>query len=333
MTNLADSPLTHDTIIIGGGAAGLSAAIYASRYLMKTVVLEGHDPGGETAIAWTIENYPGIPKIDGLDLITNMQTQAKTAGAEIISAAATAVTPIGHCFSVTSDHGKTYHAKTLILAQGSTRRRLGVPGEKELTGHGVSYCATCDAPLFRGKVIAIAGGGDAAVKGALLAAEYAKKIYLLARGDKLRAEPVNEQRLQATGKTAILFSSEVREVLGQTSVSGVKLSRPYRGSATLPLEGLFIEIGATPNTAIARTLGVALDPQGYIQVDKFMRTNVHGVYAAGDITDASGSFRQDVTAAAQGALAATSAYQDLGKHGGAACELHARPLLGPGTIA
>ena len=319
----------YDTIIVGGGAAGLSAAIYAGRYLMRTLVLEGPTPGGETAVAWLVENYPGVPSIDGYELMQKMRSQAVAAGAEIATAAATSVQRDAHCFTVSTDQPTTYLGKTVIIAQGSTRRRLGLPREKELTGHGISYCATCDAPLYRGKTVAIIGGGDASVKGAILAGAYASRVFLIVRGSKLRAEPVNEVKMKSQRNTEILFSTEVREILGDGQLRGIRLSQPYGGSDTLDVQGLFVEIGAEPNTAIATTLGISVDSQGYIKVNSMMHTSVHGVYAAGDITNGAGNFRQDIVAAAQGALAATAAYHDLGVHGGEACELHARPPARP----
>lgn len=325
VANLNQSVSIYDTIIIGGGAAGLSAAIYAKRYLMKTLVLEGQEPGGETAIAWIIENYPGIPRIDGFDLIKNMKSQAEGPLTFFVSESAVKVTVANHCFTVVTNSGREYYGKTIIFAHGSRRRRLGLPKEKELLGHGVSYCVTCDAPLYRGKTIAIIGGGDASVKGANLASQYAAKIYLITREKELRAEPANLEILKQKSNIEILYETEVKELLGEKELNGLILSQPYHGQNKLAVEGLFIEIGAEPNTDLPQSLGVAVDEHGYIQVDAMMKTNIDGVYAAGDITNATGSFKQDIVAAAQGAIAATSAYRDLGLHGGQACLIHARP--------
>jgi thioredoxin reductase (NADPH) len=320
------SEQVYDTIIIGGGAAGLSAAMYAGRYLMKTLVMEGHEPGGETAVAWIIENYPGVPKVDGYDLIQTMRSQAKEVGAVFTQEVAKNVAVKNHCFTVSGESGREYYGKTLIFAHGSRRRRLGLPREKELMGHGVSYCVTCDAPLYKNKIIGIIGGGDASVKGAILAAQYSDKVYLIVQGDKLNAEPVNYAVFKSKPNIEVLFNTEVKELLGVESLSGVTLSKDYQGSKQLNLGGLFIEIGAEPNTELPQALGVSVDNKGYIQVDGMMKTNIDGVYAAGDITNATGSFKQDIVAAAQGAIAATSAYRDLGIHGGAACLIHARAL-------
>lgn len=323
----------YDFAIIGGGAAGLSAGIYAARYMMKTVVVRGKDPGGETAIAATVENYPGFKSIDGYELIQKMEDHAKSTGVELRDGEVIDVLRQKHCFDLLTDDGAHLTARTICFALGATHRRMGLPKEKELTGKGISYCTTCDAPLYKGKEIVIVGGGDSSVKGANLAGQYVAKIYFIARGDKIIAEPVNwnrfEQNLLKTGKAEVLYSTEVKEILGTEKFEGVRLSKPYKGSDTLKVGGLFVQIGALPNNEMAKKLGVALDEKGYIHVDKFMKTNVDGVFAAGDITDGAGSFRQDIIAAAQGAMAATSAFQDLGVHGGLACEVHAMPIIAP----
>lgn len=321
----------YDFAIIGGGAAGLSAGIYAARYMMKTVVVRGKDPGGETAIAATVENYPGFKSIDGYELIQKMEDHAAATGVELRDGEVIDVLRQKHCFDLLLNDGTHLTSRTVCFALGAAHRRMGLPKERELTGKGISYCTTCDAPLYKGKEIAIVGGGDSSVKGANLAGQYVTKIYFIVRSDKITAEPVNwdrfEKNLLKTGKAEVLYSTEVTEILGTEKFEGVRLSKPYKGSDVLKVGGLFVQIGALPNNEMAKKLGVALDEKGYIHVDKFMKTNVDGVFAAGDITDGAGSFRQDIIAAAQGAMAATSAFQDLGVHGGLACEVHALPIV------
>ncbi len=309
----------YDLLVIGGGAAGLSAGLYSARYLMKTCVVRGHEPGGETAIASIIENYPGIMAIDGFDLMQVMEEQNKKLGVTLVDGEVTSITKDGHSFTAAIGEGETVVAKTVVLAMGSKRRRLGLPREKELTGHGVSFCATCDAPLYKDKVVAIVGGGDAAVKGANLASLYAKKVYLFARGTKLRAEPINHDLMKQKANVEVVFEMEVKEIVGKPNLEKVVLSRPFNGSTELVLGGLFVEIGAEPNTALAKQLGVALDGLGWIEVDPMMQTNVDGVFAAGDIVNETGAFKQDVVAASQGAIAATAAHHDL--------EIHAKPVV------
>ncbi len=313
----------HDIIIIGSGAAGLSSAIYAGRYRMKVLVLS-KEFGGETASAGVIENYPGIKSTDGYDLMRTMREQAEALGVEFLEGEATGVSHDGHCFSITTNN-KEFKSHTLLFAMGTERRRLNLPNEKELTGKGVHYCVTCDGPVYGGKTIAIVGGGDASVKGANLAAEYAKKIYLIARAAEITAEPINLERLKKLGdQVELILENEVKEIVGVSSLQKIALAKPHKESTDLSVDGLFVEVGAVQNVALAQSLGVELDDRGYIKVDAMMKTNIDGVFAAGDVTNHFGSFKQDVTAAAQGAVAATSAYNDHKIHG-EICAIHAQP--------
>ncbi len=318
----------YDLIIIGSGAAGLAAAVYAGRYKIKTLVV-GKQFGGETSTAATIWNYPGILAIDGYDLMTKMREQAQKLEAEIVEGDVVKVEKQAHCVSVFDSFGKEYQSKTLIFALGTERRKLGLPNEKDLTGKGVHYCVTCDGPLYSNRTIAIVGGGDASVKGANLAAVYAKKVYLLTREKELRAEPFNLEQMKALGnKVEVVYESEVKEIIPKKGGIGLeKIILETSGkSGELKIDGLFVEIGALPNIELAKQLGVELDDKGYIKVDNFMQTNIDGVFAAGDTTNLFGSFKQDITAAAQGAMAATSVFKDLGIHGSEICELHAQPI-------
>ena len=301
--------MTYDLGIVGTGAAGLAAALYAGRYNMKTVVF-GSDFGGYTSIAGCIENYPGVPNVDGFDLMVNMKGQAVAVGAEVIDEKIKTITREPDGFILTSEQGTIYTARTLIIATGTEHKHLGLPNEKELTSKGVHYCAVCDAPMYRDKTIAVVGGGDAAIKGVLLAAEYAKKAYVLVRGTALRAEPINSEQMKAFGdKIEVLYQTEVKEILGPEKFEKIILSKPYNGSEELNLDGLFIEIGALPRTQLAQQLGVELDGAGYISAHPLMHTNIPGVYSAGDVTNLFSGFKQDITAAAMGAVAATSAFQ------------------------
>ena len=303
----------YDTIIIGAGAAGLSAGVYAARYGMKTLILS-HELGGETAQAGIIENWPGDKEIEGYKLIMRFRDHAIVSGAEIVNSPAVLVVHDGDVFRARDKAGNEYVGKTLVLAQGSKRRRLGLPNEESLTGRGVHYCVTCDGPVYGGKEIAMVGGGDAAVKGVLLASQYASKIYLLVRGSALRAEPVNVEHMKALGnKVEVLFETEVKEIIGINILKKIILSKPHNGSMELPVEGLFVEIGATPDTDIAKSLGVEFDEYGYIKTDCMMATNVPGVSAAGDFVNHFGHFKQVITAAATGTVAATTAFAYLKK--------------------
>lgn len=303
--------MAHDLGIIGTGAAGLAAALYAGRYKMNTVVF-GSDFGGYTSIAGCIENYPGVPNIDGFDLMMNMKQQAQGVGAEIIDEKIETIRKAPDGFALASSSGKEYAVRTLIIATGTEHKRLGLPNEKELTSKGVHYCAVCDAPMYRDKAIAVVGGGDAAIKGVNLAAEYAKKIYVLVRGTALRAEPINYEQMKAFGdKIEVIYQTEVKEISGSERFEKIILSKPYNGSNELVLDGLFIEIGALPRTELALQLGIELDGGGYIKAHPLMQTNIPGIYAAGDIMNLFNGFKQDITAAAMGAVAATSAFHFL----------------------
>lgn len=316
--------MVYDLVIIGSGAAGLSAAIYAGRYLMKTLVVEGSF-GGETATAGTIWNYPGVPEADGFELMNAMKKQGTALGAEIISGKITSVVSEGNCFTVVVDNGKTFFGKTILFANGALRRRLGLVNEANLTGKGVHYCTTCDGPLYIGKTVAMVGGGDASVKGVNLLTQYAKKIYFIVRGKELKAEPINQEEMSKhADKIEILFETEVKEIIGEKYLEKIVLSREHGGAGELKIDGFFIEIGAEPDVAMAKAIDVDLDEHGYIAVDNLMRTNVPGVYAAGDNINIFGRFKQTITAAALGAVAATSAYNYYKTHGNL-CEVHWQP--------
>ena len=315
--------MLYDLIIIGSGAAGLSAAIYAGRYRMKVLVI-GEEFGGETATGGPVENYPGFKIVDGYELMNLMKEQAEDLESEVIDGKVTKIDRDGHCFEVHTE-GKSFSAKTIILAVGSKRRHLNMANEKELTGRGVHYCVTCDAPVYNGKTIAIVGGGDASVKGVNLASEYVKKIFFIIRGKEVKAEPINYEQMKKLGdKVEVLLETKVEELVGKERLEKVILSKPYKGSKELVLDALFIEIGAEPNVELAKPLGVELSDRDYIKVDQMMKTNIDGVFAAGDAVNFFSHFKQDITAAAMGALAATSAYEDYKIHGDL-CQLHKRP--------
>ncbi len=295
-----------DVVIVGSGMAGLTAALYAGRYELKALVI-GHEFGGATSTAWTVENYPGFKSIDGYDLMMKVKEQVEALGAKIVSDKIVKIEKIETGYDLTGKSGEHYEAKTLLFANGAARRKLGLPKEGEFAkGKGVHYCTTCDGPLYKGKTIGVVGSGDASVKGMNLAVQYAEKIYSIVRGDKLKAEPINYSRLEPHlgHKVEILFKTKVEELLGDSRLTAVKLS----DGRELALDGLFVEIGAVPEVEIAQEIGVILDEYGYIAVDNEMKTNVEGIFAAGDVTNFFGHFKQDITAAAMGSVAATSAF-------------------------
>lgn len=313
--------MIYDLVIIGSGAAGLSAGLYAGRYRMKTLII-GKDFGGYTSIAGPIDNYPGAKSVDGFDLMQVMKEQAKEVGAVAIDDSVTSIQSEGGCFLITLASGATHQASTVIVCTGTEHKRLGLPNEVELTSKGVHYCVTCDGPLYGGKKIAVVGGGDASVKGVNLAAEYAEKVFMIVRGNKLRAEPINYERLLSMGdKIEVLYETEVREIVGTAHFEKIVLSKPFNGSTDLAVDGLFIEVGAFPRTDLVVPLGVDLDAKDYIKADPLMRTNIPGLFAAGDVMDLFSGFKQDITAACMGAVAATSAYEYYKVHGDL-CKVH-----------
>ena len=312
----------HDVLIAGQGASGYAAAMYAARYQISPVVF-GAVFGGETATGGLIENYPGYPEIDGFELMMKFREHAQKYGVPIVDEDAAKIERRSDCFELTTDEGSTYLGASVILAVGRERRTLGLEHEVEWTGRGVSYCSTCDAPLHRDNVVGVVGGGDSAVKGAALLSKYARQVYVVYRRESFtRPEPVNLRQLESSDNVTTLFNTNVVGLLGDDGLDGVVLDRPHAGSSELALNGLFIEIGADPRVELAEQLGVELNELNEVRVDKHGRTNVDGVFAAGDLTDASGDLKQTITAAASGALAATAAYEYVSLHGNR-CATHA----------
>ena len=312
----------QDVLIIGQGVAAFSAALYAGRYQIKALVV-GDVFGGETATGGLIENYPGHVEVSGFDLMLAMKEQAQKYDVPVMDGKVTSITRESDCFMGRTGDGAEYRATAVVLAVGRERRKLSLPHVDEWVGHGVSYCAVCDAPLYRERVAAVVGGGDAAVKGATLVSHYADKVYMIYRGDRLwRPEPVNVTNLEARDNVVTLFNTNVIELKGEGGLSGIVLDREVDGSREIEVDGLFLELGADPNVDLARQLGVNLNDVDEIAVDMAMRTNVDGVFAAGDVTNGSGDLKQAITAAAQGAIAATTAHEYVKKDPNA-CKRHA----------
>ena len=310
---MAQAENIYDVLVLGQGAAAYSAALYAARYKVKTAMF-GAEFGGETATGGLIENYPGTPQIDGYELMLKMKQQVDALDVPVIQEDVTELRQAGDCWVARAGE-EWYQGNAVILAVGRERRTLGIPREKELAGKGVSYCSTCDAPLYRGRSVAVVGGGDSAVKGALLIAKYATQVYIVYRGGEfVRPETISVQRLEETPNIEAIFNSNIVELLGEDSLSQVVARDNNDGSRPLSVDGIFVEIGADPKSGLAKAHGAELNEQGEIVVDKAMRTAVEGLFAAGDVTDASGELKQTITAAAQGAIAATSAYEFVSKN-------------------
>lgn len=306
-----------DLLIAGQGAAAFAAALYAARYQMDLVVA-AEQFGGETAIGGMIENYPGTGDIDGFELMMKFKEQVDNLEVPTLNSNVVKAEKSGDRFKVELEDGSVVNALSVILAVGRERRKLNLPHEEEWTGKGVSYCSTCDAPLYRNKKsAAVVGGGNAAVEGAILLAKYAETVYLVYRGDKLfRPEPILLKVLAKTDNLKVLLETEVAELLGsdEAGLTGVRLTKPFEGSDELTLDGLFIEAGADPRLEIPKQLGLEINPDtDEVHVDRMQRTNVPGIYAAGDLTDGT-DLKQTITAASQGAISALSAYTHVMEH-------------------
>jgi len=307
-------PNQIDVLIAGQGAAAFAAGLYSSRYQVNTLIAS-EQFGGETAIGGTIENYPGQPDIDGFDLMMKFKEQVDNLETPTVYSNLKSVTRNGDVFRAVLDDGTEIDAISVILAVGRERRKLGLPKEQEWTGKGVSYCSTCDAPLYRNKpAAAVVGGGNAAVEGAILLAKYAATVYLIYRRDEFtRPEPILVKILEQTENVKVLYSTEVTELLGsdETGLTGIRLSKPWDGQDELTIDGLFVEAGADPRLEIPNQLGLEINPEtGEVHVDRASNTSVKGIYAAGDLTDGT-NLKQTITAASQGAIAALSAYQHV----------------------
>ena len=293
----------YDLIIIGGGPGGLGAAVYATRFNLKSVLIS-KDIGGYMLESPQIENYPGFTSITGIDLSNKMKEQVKSLKTEIVEEE---IVEIKQGFTVKTKTNKQFKAKNIILALGTKRRKLNIKGEDEFAGKGVSYCATCDAPLFRGKTIAVIGGANSAVVSAILLAKYAKQVYIFYRKKPLRADPHWIEKLKQYKNIKVQCCVNAKEIKGTKVVESIVLDN----GEEIQVGGVFIEIGSVPSTSLVKNLNIKLDEQGYIIVDKTQKTNIDGVYAAGDITTASNKMRQIITACAEGAIAAESVYNNL----------------------
>jgi thioredoxin reductase (NADPH) len=299
----------HDVIIIGGGPAGLAAGIYAVRRGLTTLIIEKKMPGGQLLTIKEIENYPGFGVILGEELAARMTEQAKRLGVEIVMDEAMEMELHGEVKTIKA-HDKEYAAKAVILAMGGEYTRLGVKGERKLTGRGVSFCATCDGPFFKNRVIAVVGGGNKAVGDALYMSEIAKKTYLIHRRDTLRAEETNQEKLKEHG-VELLLDTVIEEIVGGPLVTSIKTKNVKTGKVhELPVDGVFVSIGVLPKTEVEEKAGVAVSEKGFIKVDRDQQTNISGVFAAGDVT---GGVMQITTAVGDGCVAALSAYSYIKK--------------------
>ena len=294
----------YEIVIIGGGPAGLAAGLYAARARRKTVLLEKGVIGGQIALTELVENYPGIPSINGFDLAQAMLNQSESYGLEVEYAETTGIEQDGRLWLVRTAEDD-YVAKTVIVTAGADYNKLGVPGEERLTGRGVSYCATCDAAFFKGQHVVVVGGGDAAMDEGLFTTRFADKVTVIHRRDKLRAGAILQERAFANPKMEFVWNTVVTEILGEDGVTGVRLHNRETGEeSTMDVAGVFIFIGQHPNTGFLGGL-VPVDEGGHALVSEWMETELPGLYVAGDARR--NSARQVVSSAGDGATAAIAA--------------------------
>ncbi len=296
-----------DVIIIGGGIAGFSAAIFTSRRGLKTLVI-GKDVAGQANFSDLIENYPGIEETGGYELVSSVRKQAEKYGAEFVEAEVSKIKQASDSFVVTA-YGAQYKSSAIILAYGKSPRDLNVPGEQELKGKGVTYCATCDAPLFKNKIVAVAGIGDIAADAGLLCSKFAKKVYILSKTDKFVAHPALHKALFKKPNIELVPFIQIQQLMGETRLESMQLLDLNSGhQKTIPIDGLLVELGYVVDSNLVRNI-VKLDEQEQIIVNPDKSTSCEGIFAAGDATNS--LYKQAVISAGEGATAALACYDWL----------------------
>ena len=310
---MSEKPTKHTKVlIIGSGPAGYTAAVYAARAMLKPILVYGSEPGGQLTTTTDVENYPGFAKaIQGPWLMEQMKEQAHAVGTEMIEDHISSVNLKSKPFEAIGDGGQKYTADSIIISTGAQARWLNLKSEQNYRGFGVSACATCDGFFFKDKQVAVVGGGNAAVEGAILIAKYAKKVFLVYRGEKLwRPEPILLETLNKTENVDVLLNNNVIELIGSDfgGLQKIKFEKEHNNETEYTVDGLMIEAGADPRIEIPNSLGIDLDIEtNEVVVDKDQKTNIDGIYAAGDLTNGS-NLKQTITAASQGAISALSAY-------------------------
>jgi thioredoxin reductase (NADPH) len=302
----------YDIAIIGSGPAGYSAGIYSSRYQLNTVIF-GKMMGGTASEAHKICNYPGFDDISGMELSNKMYEHAKNTGCNIKFESIANIEKLNNHFKLTTDLNKEYEAKTVLLAVGTERTKLSIPNEDKFLGKGLSYCATCDANFYKDKVVGVIGGSSAATMAAVMLSDLSKKVYILYRGEELRGDPTWKRQALKKENIEVLYKTVVTKLIGDDQLESLELNREYEGSNTLDVDGVFVEIGSEPNKNLPQKIGIKTDKNGYIEVDEAQRTNIKGIWAAGDCTTNSNGFRQVVTAVSEGAIASDDIYKYLNR--------------------
>ncbi|MFA6995430.1 MAG: FAD-dependent oxidoreductase [Patescibacteria group bacterium] len=302
-----------DLCIIGHGPAGMTAAIYAARYKINQILV-GDLPGGLMTSSHKICNFPSEIEISGMDLSEKMVNQVKALEVPQKLAAVTSINQVDKIYNIVLSSGESIKAKTVLLATGTKHRHLGLPNEKLLTGRGVSYCATCDALFYKDKTVAVIGGSDSASTAAIYLAQVASKVYQIYRGDSLRGETAWIDQVKLNKKISVIYNTQITELLGLEKLTGIKLDKPFEGKDELNIDGVFVEVGSEPDLDLINQLSLETDKGHYIVTKENQATSREGVWAAGDITTNSNSFRQIVTACSEGAIAAENIFKYLQKN-------------------
>jgi len=298
-----DLEKTFDLIVLGGGPTAIGCVIYAARFAMDVLVI-GKIFGGLIATTHLVENYPAITTISGQGLMEMFRDHMNSLNIPYISDEIRSIDKVDDHFELHSFFQK-FKANSICIATGSERKKLGVPGEEEFVGRGVSYCATCDGPFYVGKVVCVIGGSDSAAKEALFLSQNVKKVYIIYRGEEIRAEPINKQRVYANDKIEIIYNTNVVEIKGENNVKSVI----FDNGKEFDVDGVFIEIGSIPNSDLAKRIGVKTNQKGEIIINRKSETNIPGIFAAGDVADA--PFKQAITGVAEGVVAAYSAFDHV----------------------
>ncbi len=295
-----DLEITYDLIVLGGGPTAIGCAIYAARFAMDVLIV-GKTFGGLIATTHLVENYPGITSTSGQELMDMFKDHMDSLRIPYISDEIRSIEKLEDHFVLKSFFQK-FKAYSICIATGSERRKIRIPGEEEFAGRGVSYCATCDGPFYKDKVVCVIGGSDSAAKEALFLSQNTKKVYILYRGEDIRAEPINKKRVLENEKIEIIYKTNVTEIKGERKVKSVV----FDNGKHLEVDGVFIEIGSIPNSDLAESIGVETNEKGEIIINRKSETNVQGIFAAGDVADA--PFKQAITGVSEGVIAAYSAF-------------------------
>jgi thioredoxin reductase (NADPH) len=295
-----DLEKTYELIVLGGGPAAIGCAIYAARFAMDVLII-GKTFGGLIATTHIVENYPAITSISGQGLMDMFRDHMDSLNIPYITDEIRKIEKVGDHYELHSFFQR-FKAYSICIATGSERKKLGIPGEDEYSGRGVSYCATCDGPFYKDKTVCVIGGSDSAAKEALFLAQSVKKVYIIYRGEEIRAEPINKKRVYENNKIEIIYKTNIIKIRGNATVKSVI----FDNGKEFEIDGVFVEIGSTPNSDLAKNIGVETNENGEIKINRKSETNISGIFAAGDVADA--PFKQAITGVSEGVIAAYSAF-------------------------